>query len=354
MLIYTPEQVTPEWLTERLIRQGILQRGVIIQIRIAEQSFQKGTFGNTASLEVVYSEDTNGPVPRHFFLKVSKSDLPPETLAFGEREVAFYDAMRGRSLPIPRCYDGAYNAGSGHSHLLIDDLSPTHYHTAFPLPPSPQHCEMIVKSLAQLHAQCWNSVQLSRDLGHLCANITATATRLRLEVTLPGFLEFLGDTLLPAQQRVYQDILTSSLLERREERRQRMVAVTITHGDAHPWNFMLPRATEAGQVMVIDWHLWEINVPTNDLAYFMAFWWGPGRRATLERPLVETYHRQLLDYGVENYDWAACWRDYRESVAYTTLIPIGQFRRKVNLSTLWSGVENSTAAFQDLTCTDLL
>lgn len=248
MLISSPEQITPEWLTERLTRQGLLSRGVVTQIRIAGQSSQQGTFGNTASLEVTYSEDTNGPVPRRLFLKVSKSNLHPETRAFGEREVAFYHVMTGPpgEPPIPRCYDSA------------------------------------------------------------------------------------------------------------EERRRCLAAVTLTHGDAHPWSFMLPRTPEAGHVMVIDWQLWEINVPTDDLAYFMAFWWAPGRRAALERPLLETYHRHLLDYGVQNYDWDACWRDYRESVAYTTLIPIGQFRRKVNLSVLWSGLENSTAAFQDLSCADLL
>ncbi|MGH2347367.1 MAG: hypothetical protein ACRDG4_19230, partial [Chloroflexota bacterium] len=48
------------------------------------------------------------------------------------------------------------------------------------------------------------------------------------------------------------------------------------HGDAHAWSFMLPRDTEADRVMVIDWQLWEINAPTDDLAYLMAFWWAPG------------------------------------------------------------------------------
>jgi hypothetical protein len=307
-------------------------------------------------LDVTYSEDAAGPVPRRLFLKASKSDLHPETLSFGEREVAYYTAMTGRadSLPIPRCYDSSYDARTGGSHILIDDLSTTHCQTAYPIPPSPQHCEMIVESLAQLHALWWNSSQLLRDLGHLCERFRAAATRLRLEATLPGFLDFLGDALLPGQRQVYQAVLASPILLRREERLRRMEAITLVHGDAHAWSFMLPRDMGSGRVMIIDWHLWEIAAPTDDLAYFIAFWWAPGRRAALERPLLETYHRHLLAHGVEGYTWDACWRDYRESVAITTLTPIGQYRRKVNPAVMWSGLENSIAAFHDLSCADVL
>lgn len=356
MLISTPVDITAEWLTERLAQQGVLQRGVVTQIEIGEQSSRRGTFGNTTSLAVTYSLDTTGLVPRQLFLKISKAHLHPEVLALGAREVGFYDAMQGyaEGLPIPRCYDSVYDAESGHSHILIDDLSSTHVQPAYPLPPAPEQCAGIMWSLAQLHAHWWNSTRIVRDLSHLCDINTATATRLRLEATLPSFLHTLGDALLPAQQHVYHAILSSSLLARREARLQSLAQVTLNHGDAHAWSFMLPRSVEGGPVLVIDWQLWEMALPTDDLAYFMALWWTAGRRAALEWTLVETYHRHLLARGVGNYDWDACWRDYRESVAYITLVPIGQFRRKAPLSVLWNGLENSMAAFHDLQCADLL
>ena len=356
MLISTADDITPEWLTEQLTQHGVLLRGVVTQIVIKDQSSQKGTFGNTASLAVGYSLDTTGPVPRQLFLKASKAHLHPEVLALGGREVGFYAAMQGRAagLPIPQCYDSAYDAGSGHSHILIDDLSSTHGQPAYPLPPTPGQCALIMQGLAQLHAHWWNSERIVHDFGHLGEIRTATTTRLRLEATLPSFLDALGDILLPAQQHVYHAVLSSSLLARREVRLQSLEQVTLNHGDAHAWSFMLPRTAEDGPVRVIDWQLWEMAPPTDDLAYFMAFWWPAGRRAVLERPLVETYHRHLLACGVQDYDWDTCWRDYRESVAFITLIPIGQFRRKVPLSVLWSGLENSTAAFHDLRCADLL
>ncbi len=356
MVISSPEQVTSAWLTERLASRGILHHGEVTHIEISDQSFRQGTFGNIASLDVTYTADTVGSVPKYLFLKTSKSDLHPEALAFGEREVYFYTEMAEftASLPIPRCYDAAYDAASGRSHILIQDLSSTHFQTVYPIPPSPRQCELLMRSLAQVHAAFWNSPLFAQDLGHLSETFSATATRRRLEATLSDFLEFLGDSLLPAQQRIYQDVLAAPLLSRREERRERLAAVTLTHGDAHPWSFMLPRDTEADQVMVIDWHLWEISPPTDDLAYLMAYWWAPSRRAALERPLLDVYYRQLVECGVERYDWDMFQGDYRESVAFTTLIPIGQFRRKAPLAVMWNGLENSTAAFQDWNCAEVL
>src|SRR5690242_8294529 len=62
MVISSPEQITPEWLTARLTQQGLLQRGSVRGLRLADQSSDRGTFANTASFEVTYTEDTQGAV----------------------------------------------------------------------------------------------------------------------------------------------------------------------------------------------------------------------------------------------------------------------------------------------------
>ena len=36
------------------------------------------------------------------------------------------------------------------------------------------------------------------------------------------------------------------------------------------------------------------------------------------------------------------------------LVPIGQFRRRQHHAVIWSGLENSSAAYQDLRCAELL
>ncbi len=356
VLITDVGQITPEWLTDKLRAGGVLHGGEVSQVTVVSQASNRGIFANTASLAARYSEDASGSAPARLFLKMSKPGLHAELLAKGQREVSFYQAMAvaPQSFPLPGCYDAVYDAETGHSHLLLDDLSETHFQKPYPLPPSPGHCEMVVEGLARLHAHWWDSPRLRTELGGLGVEGAAGERHRRLAETFPGFMDFLGDALLPAQCRMYEQILASPLLSRREERCRETRRVTLLHGDPHPGNFMLPKDSDRGQVILVDWHLWEMNVATDDLAFLIAHQWSPHRRAALEKPLLQQYHRHLIARGVENYDWPDCWDDYRGSVAVMTLVPIGQFRRKQHPAVLWSGLETSTAAFQDLNCAEVL
>ncbi|MCI0393844.1 MAG: ecdysteroid 22-kinase family protein [Chloroflexi bacterium] len=42
---------------------------------------------------------------------------------------------------------------AGPCHVLMDDLSESHFQRPLPIPPSNHHCTLIVESLAQLHAR---------------------------------------------------------------------------------------------------------------------------------------------------------------------------------------------------------
>jgi len=130
--------------------------------------------------------------------------------------------------------------------------------------------------------------------------------------------------------------------------------VTVIHGDAHTSNMMLPKDSATHTVILIDWQLWDINIPPMDLAFFIALHWNPRRRALLELPLLRRYHQQLMTCGVEDYAWEAVWNDYRRGVITASLIPIGQFRRNSPAGVVWFGLQDSLAAFEDLNCAELL
>lgn len=355
MVIQEREQVTPEWLTRTLRVGGALVQGQVTHINADSDTFNRGQVGDVARLSLTYSADAAGALPRSLVLKLSRPDLHPELQTRGGHEVDFYRAVATASaaLPIATCYS-AERDDTQRAHLLLADLSTTHFQRPLPIPPSNRHCKMIVESLAQCHALWWNSPQLGTEIGERLDTARAETTVRRLQETLPRFMDYLGDGLLPQQRRAYEQIMASGFLQRLTERLQALQNVTLIHGDAHTGNLMLPHDLQHGRVILVDWQLWDIHLAAIDLAFLMALHWSPQRRALLEEPLLRHYHAALLAQGVAGYTWGDLWRDYRQAVIVMALIPIGQFRRNSPAGVVWFGLQDSMAAFEDLHCAELL
>lgn len=356
MIVENVEQITPAWLTDVFTADGLLQRGEVLDVSFDGEGFNKGFVSNITRLTVRYSEDVLEDLPARFILKTSKPGIHAELLKVGRHEIDFYQAMERfpeHPVPIPEIYDAQYDPATERTHLLMSDLSATHFQRPLPIPPSNRHCEMIIDSLAQLHAFWWNHPLLGSGLGERLTQAVDDQTRARLEATLPAFLEYIGDGLLPQNKNHYERVLSSSWWDRASTRLRDLHHVTLTHGDTHTGNFMLPYDTERGRVTMIDWHLWGIDTATIDLAFLIALHWSPARRAVLEVPLLRRYHDRLTAHGVD-YPWDALWNDYRSAVVTMTLIPIGQFRRSSPAGAIWFGLQDCLAAFDDLGCAELL
>ncbi|MGD5682460.1 phosphotransferase, partial [Xanthomonas citri pv. citri] len=110
--------------------------------------------------------------------------------------------------------------------------------------------------------------------------------------------------------------------------------ISIAHGDAHIWNFLLPRfgVAVADTVRIFDFDQWRINVPTSDLAYMIAMQWYPERRQALERALLNRYYETLISCGVGGYTRGALDQDYRLSVLWQITKPVWQW--SINLPPL--------------------
>jgi Phosphotransferase enzyme family len=91
---------------------------------------------------------------------------------------------------------------------------------------------------------------------------------------------------------------------------------SLLHGDFRLDNMLFDRNT----ITVVDWQTLGVGLPARDLAYFTATSLDPELRSTVERDLVDTYHRSLCDYGVSGYDSEICWYDYRLGMLQALLI----------------------------------
>lgn len=341
-------------LTHILKQKGTLKNGSVIGVSSSDTAFNKGYVSRVTRLKLEYSADAEGMLPASLFLKMMRDDVHPELRKAGRHEVEFYQVMESQShaVAIPTIYSAEID-DSDQSHILMQDLSETHFQKPLPLPPSNRHCEQIVEALAKLHAHWWNSPKLGSSFGQRYTAEAAEAARKRLYDTFPKFVDHLGDALLPAQRSMYDKILQSDVLQRLAERLIEQRNVTLVHGDVHTGNVMLPNNPDAS-VVLIDWHLWAINLGMFDLAFMIALHWSPARRAILEKLLIRRYYDTLIEHGVSNYTWDDCWNDYRLQVIVTMLIPIGQFRRGSPAGVVWFGLQDSWAAVEDLNCEELL
>ena len=160
------EQITPDWLTNVLGANGHLDKGRVTAVEL--KASRQTIISNIHYLELRYSADASEESPSKLFLKLSKPGFDAEIAArFGERESQYYNviAKSMNDSPSATCYDAAFSPDTGKSHMLLADLSETHFQTDWPLPPLKAHCETVLDSFARFHAAWWDHPQLGNSIG---------------------------------------------------------------------------------------------------------------------------------------------------------------------------------------------
>jgi hypothetical protein len=352
-VITTPEQVTPKWLTSVLRKSGLLRRGKVIDVK--NKLTKTLAVSVVSRLEVSYSTGVPASAPSKLFLKLSRPNLSQAVSSeLNSKEVEFYRTI-AREMddpPFIRCYTTAYSSEFDRSHILLDDLSETHFQPEPPLAPSKLYCELAMECMAQLHAHWWEHPQLGKDIGILFDESKLNAFVGKVEENVISFIDFLGDRLSAERRKIYQRLLSSKY--KIWGRLTDATGLTVTHGDAHWWNLLYPRAADKHRVRLFDWQLWHVDVGARDLAFMIALGGYAARRGPMEEHLMRLYYDSLIANGVRNYTWDDCWSDYRWSAVRNLNIPVIQWSEGRDVE-LWQGnLERAMLAYRDLGCSELL
>ncbi|MCI0663386.1 MAG: ecdysteroid 22-kinase family protein, partial [Acidobacteria bacterium] len=239
--IATEEQITPAWLTNILRRNGHLVRGSVSELN--KEDF-KTLFSRIYRLEVKYSKDAIPALPSKMLLKVPLIENEA-SLKMGKVEVFVYNTLKNtmNDPPVVPCFNASYSPDSHRSHLLLEDLSDSHFQPEIPIPPSKRHCELCVETLAQFHAFWWEHPSLGVEIGELFDKESLTELVGLLRKDLTGFIDALGDRLAPNRRKAFEEALEflPAFWARRLPSIERN---TLIHGDAHMWNFLHPRDAE--------------------------------------------------------------------------------------------------------------
>lgn len=312
-----PSDVTAEWL------------GAVLGARVSDVEVtaigtgQTGaTYRVTATLgTATAASDTElPPRPSSFAIKLTaQDDTVRERVALAYRsEVEFYSTVRQHvAIPVPDCFHYEISADGADFILLLADMAPAVQGDQI-AGCGPAEAALAVQALAGLHGPSWRDrrwfelpsiimpkpgdAEAAKGLG----DIAVMATDITLEQLGGSVSDEDRDTLTTAM-----GLVTPWLLAEPDR-------FSLLHGDYRLDNLLFnPDST---RVTVVDWQTLGLGLPTRDLAYFSATSLLPEVRPTVERDLVEKYHRALLSYGVTDYDSETCWRDYRLGVLQAPLI----------------------------------
>lgn len=365
----TVDEVTPAWLTEVLRREGVLDHGSVVAF---EQQPNAAFNSHTRHLTPIYEGADKSVAPAHLLLKCS---LPAAwAQRAGAREVAFYKLVEG--LPdhppvIVRCYDAVYDAESGNSHILLEDLSDTHI-----LPvgrdnqinfvdhiPSENTLTQVVEALARFHAYWWEHPLLGSSVAPISWGCLDEETY-RAEIGRRGkawehLLAQESEWLPDSVKHLYESELARLLPVWEKYMRDRVVVrsnLTLTHGDAYLANFLSPREGTVGATYMIDWQNPETYRGPTDLVNMCATFWRREDRADGERELnmLRSYHRTLQAYQVNGYAWDDLVRDYRLSILDWLWVPVQDCYDGSGKAYWWPKMECLVAAYEDWQCKNLL
>lgn len=334
MPVITFDQITPVWLTTILKEQGCLTTGQVTSI---EQMRDPNPMTHNATVHIAYSSDARGDFPTRLFFKQNRQSA----------ETKFYQKIAPTltDTAVLTCYDAQYD--DSNSHLLLEHVEGTHFVPPDALPIPLKYHEMIIDALADVHSQFWNHSRLQQDIGELAQDISAFKYA-EASQHFGAFVDYLGDRLSPRRRGTYEQILAAF------PKFHPASPTTLTHGDAHWWNFLYPVDPATYKLYLIDWAVWNVSYGVSDLAYNIALQCYPERRARIEQPLLRRYHDRLQANGISDYAWEQCWEDYRRMLIEHCLWVILWQHWELTPNIWWFALECTLAAFEDLGCEEFL
>jgi len=347
-----PPAANPAHLTTMLRRADLLGASAVSHVTVL--STRDTVVSHIVRLGLSY----DGPAPnapRSLILKLPHETFAKSLWQGGRHEVGFYRDVAPLMPPrlVPRCYDGGSDEAALSWHLLLEDLTDTHQAaTTWPVPPPLPQARAIVRALARLHAAWWGDSRLGETVGSFATRDETTAHGEVFAGHYQRFADALGDRLSAERRIVYDRFIAAMprLLDRYHSRRN----LSLAHGDAHVWNFLVPKDANSDDVRPFDFDQWRINVPAHDLAYMIALHLYPERRRDIEGTLLDCYHETLMGLGVAAYDRAALTQDYRRAVLWHISKPVWQWAIQLPPVIWWNNLERIFLAVDDLGCRELL
>ncbi|MDB5985675.1 MAG: hypothetical protein JWR16_728 [Nevskia sp.] len=343
-------------LTPQLLTALIAPRhpGAVVQSFEVLKSSQYGeamvSTSARALLSLQYAPGTGNGLPQRAILKLPR-EISQIIAAIYVNEVRLYMQLGAEiGIETPRVLGGVCDPATGHYGLLLEDL--TLRDARFPNVTQEitlDQIEMLVDTLAQLHARYWQSPRFSGDLAWLESHVEGPVCRLMNDV-VPMIIQQEID-INPFKRELVQKLRTtgSQLLlgTQAVQRHQGKLPQTLLHGDTHLGNtYLLPD----GRVGLLDWQLTVRGHCAHDLSYLITTALTVEMRRRHEHELLQRYLDRLAAFGVaQPPTFGQLWTEYRRALVWGVYIgwlttPVVNYGWEINIINLL----RLTTAYEDL------
>jgi hypothetical protein len=307
-----PDDITTEWLS------AVLGGDTLVPLSgVDVTAIGTGQTGATYRVSVTYTGASS--LPDTFVIKLpAQDDTVRDRVTMGYRsECAFYAGVVDHvKVPTPQCFYCEISDDAMDYALLLADQAPAAQGDQI-AGCGEREARLAVTALAGLHGPSWcdpvwldfPGIAFARP-DEAGANGLGEVARMSAEITL----DKLGDRMSADDRETFtaaMDLVAPWLLAERDR-------FALLHGDYRLDNLLF--FPDGAGVTVVDWQTLGVGLPARDLAYFTATSLKPELRASIEKDLVDEYHRALAGYGVAGYDSETCWQDYRLGMTQTVLI----------------------------------
>jgi hypothetical protein len=227
--------------------------------------------------------------------------FPHAPEAMYRNEVNFYALLRHElDIEAPASYASLINQHDGQFGILMEDLSLRQ--ARFPNAidgVSLEEMQSLIKNIAQLHAQYWQSPRLDADLswlprtyeGGMYPVFDAIGLNIiRDQVAKNTFKQQLIAPLNRSVDELWQVMWKSQHIIYQQPH-------TVLHGDTHIANTYVLPGNEGG---LLDWQLIVRGPWCHDIAYLMITGLDIETRRIHEKSLLNLYRETLLEKGVKN------------------------------------------------------
>jgi hypothetical protein len=315
------EHMTAEWLTRCLHDAGALAHGTVAARRVTRFGEGVGLLGQLARVELTYSADASGELPRSLVIKLA-SQLP-QNLALCEairlywREHNFYaHSQRETPLHTPHMYVSEL-VGLTEQLLILEDIRDASAGDQI-VGATAAQVRCAARHVAKHHARFWRQPRAGAQSWLPCLSDAAIAP-------IVQHLTALGTPKLLAQLPECFDDTTRAVASELCEKLVPLSAAlcsgitTFCHGDYRIDNLLFGGPLE---LTVVDWQLCYEACPPYDVAYLMTQSVEPPLRRQIEAEVLHGYHAALEANGVRQYSEAQLFQDYRRATTYCLCYPL--------------------------------